>query len=79
MVNGLQVRAEPTVNAEDPAIHDRPQGKIIKDLATPSPDVRTRVLSLTFVVKPVYLSDLTRLVISTDECDAFGVTNFEGE
>ena len=67
------------MNAEDPAIHDRAQGEIIKDLATPPPNVRTRVLSLTLVVKAINLSDLTRLMVSTDERDAFGVTNFESE
>ena len=39
LVNGLQVRAKSTMNAEHAAVHDRPQGEIIKDLATPPPNV----------------------------------------
>jgi hypothetical protein len=34
---------------------------------------------LTLVVKAIHLGDLTGLVVSTDEGDAFGVTDFEGE
>ena len=79
LIDDLQVWAESTVNAEYSPIHDCTQGQIIKDLTTPSPNVGTRVLSLTFVVKAIDLSDLARLVISTDECNALGVTNFEGE
>jgi len=67
------------MNAEHPSIHDRSQGKIIEHLAAPPPNVRTRVLSLTLVVKAVHLGDLTGLVVSTDECDAFGVADFESE
>ena len=67
------------MNAKHPPIHDRPQGQIIKDLATPSPHVRARVFSLTLVVKAIDLGDLSRLVISADEGDAFGVANFESE
>lgn len=34
---------------------------------------------MTLVIKAIHLSDLTGLVVSTDEGDAFGVTDFEGE
>jgi hypothetical protein len=67
------------VNAKYASVHDRTQGQIIKDLATPPPNVRTRILSLTFVVKAIDLGDLTGLVVSTDERDAFGVTDFQSE
>jgi hypothetical protein len=34
---------------------------------------------LTLVVKAIHLGDLTGLVVSTDECDAFGVADLERE
>lgn len=34
---------------------------------------------MTFVVKAIDLGDLTRLVVSADEGDTFGVADFEGE
>lgn len=34
---------------------------------------------MTLIVKAVHLRDLTGLMISADECDAFGIADFEGE
>jgi len=38
-INGLQVRAESTMNAEYSSIHDRAQCQIIEHLATPPPNI----------------------------------------
>ena len=67
------------MNAEHSSIYDCPQCQIIKHFATPPPNIRTGIFSLTLVVKTIDLSDLTGLVVSTDEGDAFGVTDFESE
>ena len=67
------------MNAEHPSIHDRAKRKVVKDLATPSPDVTAPVLSLAFVIKAVHLRDLSRLMVAAYEGHAFGVADFEGE
>ena len=79
LVNALQSRTKPSMNAEHPSIHDRAKRKVVKDLATPSPDVTAPVLSLAFVIKPVHLRDLSRLMVAAYEGHAFGVADFEGE
>ncbi len=63
--------------AKNAAVHDGTQREIIKDLTTPAPYIATAVLALTFVVKPVYLRDLPRLMVSTDESYAIRISHFE--
>ena len=65
------------MDAKNAAVHDGTQRQIIKDLATPAPYVATAVLALTFVIKPVNLGDLPRLVVSTDERYSVRVSHFE--
>ena len=79
LVNGLQVRTQSAMNAEYPTVHDRPQCQVVEHFATPSPNVRTRILPLALVVKAIDLGDLAGFVISADERDAFGVADFESE
>jgi hypothetical protein len=65
------------VDAKNATVHDGTQRQIIKDLATPAPHVATAILALTFVVKPVNLGNLPRLVVSTDESYSIRVSHFE--
>jgi len=77
LINGLQHRAQATMDAKNAAIYDGAQREIIEDFAAPAPYVATAVLALTLVVKPVYLRDLPRLVVSTDESYAIRISHFE--
>jgi hypothetical protein len=65
------------VDAKNATVHDGTQRQIIKDLATPAPYVAAAILTLAFVVEPVNLGDLPRLVVSTDESYAIRVSHFE--
>lgn len=62
-----------------PSIHDRPQSEVVKHLAAPPPHVTTAVLPLTFVVESIHLRNLPRFMVSSDECYAVWVSDFEGE
>ena len=68
-----------TVNTEYSAINDSSQGKEVKDLTAGLPDGGISVLLLTFLVKAVYLGDLTRLVVSANECDLVRESNLVSE
>ena len=59
------------------SIDDGTQREIIEDFAAPAPHVAAAVLALAFVVEPVYLRDLPRLVVSTDESYAIRISHFE--
>ena len=65
------------MNAEYPSVDYSSQAQIIEDVAAISPDVDTAIFSLTFIIESVDLGDLTRLVVSPDECDPVRIPNFE--
>ena len=77
LVDRLQGWTQAAVDAEDATINDSTQGEIVEDFATPAPHVATSVLALALVVKAVYLCDLPRFVVSTDERDAVRIAHFE--
>jgi hypothetical protein len=79
LINGLQDWAQAAMDAKNATIYDSTQREIIEDFATPAPHVATAVLALAFVVKPVYLRDLPRLMVSTDESYAVRISHFERE
>jgi hypothetical protein len=60
---------EAAVNTEYSTVNDSSQGEEVEDLTAGLPDRGISVLLLTFLVKAVYLGDLARLVVSTNECD----------
>ena len=79
MIEFPDVWAESTVYAEDSAIDNGTKGEVVEDFTTPPPYVAAPIFSLTFVVKPVNLSDLSGFMITTDKRDAFGIADLEGE
>ena len=60
-------------------IHDRSESEIIKHFTAPSPYVAASVLPLTFIVEPINLCDLLRLVITTNERYSIWVPDFESQ
>ena len=65
------------MHTEDPSIHYGPQTQIIKDITAISPNIAQPVLPLALVVETVDLGDLPRFMISADEGDPIGISNFE--
>ena len=61
-----------------PTIYQRTKCKVVENLAAAPPDIRIAVFSHAFVIKSIYLSDLTRLVVASYEEDAVWVANFIG-
>lgn len=54
------------------------EGEVVKEVGEVFPDVGITVLSQAFVVEPVHLGDLARLVVSAEDGDALGVADFKG-
>ena len=69
LVDGADLRAEATVNAENFAIDDRSKDEKVEDLAAGLPDRSIAVLLLTLLVETVDLSNLAGLVITSNEGD----------
>ena len=77
LINGLQHWAQAAMDTKNAAIYDGAQREIIENFTTPAPHVAAAVLALAFVVKPVDLRDLPRLVVSTDESYSIRISHFE--
>ena len=67
------------MDAENFVVNDGSEGKVVEDFGAVAPDVDRAVFAEALVVESVDLSDLTRLVIASDQSDTLRVTNFQGE
>ena len=68
-------RAQTSMHAENAFVNDGSKGQEIKNFSAVAPYIHGPVLAEAFVVEAVDLSDLTGLVVASDESDAFGVAN----
>ena len=57
------------------SVDDGGQAEVVEDLSAVPPDCDATVLPQTLVVKSVHLSDLTGLVVPTDQGYPIGVPN----
>ena len=67
------------MDAENFVVDDGGKGQVVEDFGAVAPDVDRAVFAEALVVESVDLSDLTRLVIASDQGDTLRVTNFQGE
>jgi hypothetical protein len=58
------------MKAKDLVLHDCSQGQVVKQVGQVLPHVRISVLAQALVIKPVDLSDLTTLVVASQNRDA---------
>lgn len=73
LIDSADLGTQTTVDAEDFTINDSGEHQEIEDLAATLPDRSIAIFGLTFFVKPIDLSDLTGLVIASNEGDLVGV------
>ena len=78
IIQGVDAWGQSAVEAEDLVLDQGGQGEEVKEVGEVLPHVGIAVLSKTFVVKPINLGDLSGLVVSTENCDALGVSDLEG-
>lgn len=67
------------MNAENLVVNDSGKRNVVENLSAVLPDTNRAVLSQALVIEPVYLGDLSRLVIAANERDAVGIADFECE
>ena len=68
-----------TIDDTDLIVDQRGQGQVIEQVGEKLPNVGVSILSQTFVVEPVDLGDLPRLVVPTEDGHSIPVTQFEGD
>lgn len=73
LINGSDLRAQATMDAENFTVDNGGEDKEVENLAARLPDRRVAVLLLALFVEAVDLSDLARLMVASDEGDLVGV------
>ena len=79
VIEGVDAGRQATVQTEDLVVNQGGQGQVVKEVGKELPDVGVAVFPQALVVKAVDLSDLTRLVVSTQDGDALRVSDFESD
>lgn len=77
VVQGVDRRAQAAVEAEDLAIHQRGEGQEVEQVREMLPHGRVAVLAQAFVVEPVYLGDLTGLMVTAQNCYSLAVSDLK--
>jgi len=67
------------MEAEDLVLDHSRQGQVVKKLCELLPDVGVSILAQAFVIETVYLSDLARLVVASENSDSVLEADFEGD
>jgi hypothetical protein len=77
LVQGIKVRREPSMQAEYLVLDDGSKWKQIKQICVVFPDIRITVLPKALVIKPIHLCDLTRFVVSSQDCNSVLESHFQ--
>ena len=77
VIEGVNARRETTVETENLVVDQGGEGEVIEQIREVFPDICVSVLAKAFVVEAVHLGDLSRLVVSTENGDALGVSNLK--
>lgn len=77
VVERVDRRTEPPVQAEYLPVHQRGQRQEIEQIREVFPHGRVAVLAQAFVVEAVYLSDLTGLVVSSQDGYSLAVSDLQ--
>lgn len=67
------------MQAEYLSINEGGEGQIVEQIGKVFPHIRIAIFAQTFVVEAVHLSNLSRLVIATQDGDSFTITDLESD
>jgi hypothetical protein len=77
VIERVDAGRETTVQTEDLIVNQCSQRQVVEQICEVLPDIGVAVLAETLVVEAVHLGDLSRLVVSAEDGNALGVSNFE--
>jgi len=78
IIECINAGRETSVEAEDLVINQGCEGKVVEEVGEVFPDIRVAVLSEALVVEAIDLGNLAGFVITTEDCDALGISDLEG-
>ena len=67
------------MDTENFVVNNGCEGEVIEDLCAVAPDINTSILTEALIVETIYLRDLTRFMVSTDQSDALWISDLQGE
>lgn len=79
VIEGIDAGGETTVKAEDLVIDEGGQRKVVEQIGKVFPYIGIAILAQALVVEAVHLRNLTRLVVSSKDCDSSWVSNLESD
>lgn len=79
VIESIDTGGETTVETEDLVVDEGGEGKVVEEVGEVLPNIGVAVLAETLVVEAIYLRNLTRLVVTTEDSDAGGVSDLEGD
>lgn len=79
VIKSVDGRRETSMETEDLVLNESGKRKVIKQVSEALPDVWGVVLSETLVVESIDLSDLSTLVISTEDGETIRISHLEGD
>jgi hypothetical protein len=79
VVKSIDGGTQTAVQAEDLVLDESGERKVVEKVGEVFPDIGIAVFAQALVVKPIHLCDLTGLVVSSEDGDSLGVTDFEAD
>lgn len=79
VVEGVNGRAQPTVQTEDLVFNESCEGEVVEEIGEVFPHVGVAVFAKALVVETVHLGDLARFVVSTKDGNTLGVADLQAD
>jgi hypothetical protein len=79
VIERVDTRGQAAVKAEDLIFNQGSQRQVVEEICEIFPHIGIAVFSETLIVEAVNLGDLTRFVVTTEDGDALGVSDLEGD
>lgn len=79
LIQRIDARAQTAMDAEDFVINDGCKSQVVEDVCAVPPDIDGAVLSQALVVETIHLSDLSALVVASNQSDSLRVPHLEGQ
>jgi len=79
VVKCVDAGRQATVKAEDLVVDQGGQGEVVEQVGKVFPDIGVAIFPQALIVKPVDLSNLAGFVVATENGNALGVSDFEGD
>ena len=67
------------MHAEETVVDDRGQGEVVEHVSTVPPHVERTILSQTFIIEAIDLSDLPAFMVASDKRDKIGIADLISE